>query len=383
MVTSTVNCMTSFISGFVIFTVLGYMAEMRNLDVSEVAKDTGPSLLFITYAEAIANMPASTFFAIVFFLMLITLGLDSTLVQCSFIDRKVADVTVQYGNFLQFQEEVIKALMFVTQEDEGPSTSETDTARIVPRLEGVITAVLDEFPHVWGKRRELFVFLLISLCFLGALSTLTFGGAYMVKLFEEYATGPAVLTVVFLEAIAVSWFYGINQFCRDVREMLGFTPGWFWRICWVAICPLFLLFIICSFMSSPPELRLFNYTYPTWSVVLGYCIGTSSFICVPVYMVYRLASTPGTLKEKAFRLKIGRCYSCKETTSILMYMDLELDLNIAEESWRLLHSQFTREIKAQTTHVRAHVPDAARDDLYRQIPERACFQRHISDSPEK
>ncbi|XP_071994445.1 sodium-dependent serotonin transporter [Engystomops pustulosus] len=246
LVTSTVNCMTSFISGFVIFTVLGYMAQMRNLDVSEVAKDTGPSLLFITYAEAIANMPASTFFAIVFFLMLITLGLDSTFAG----------------------------------------------------LEGVITAVLDEFPHVWGKRRELFVFLLITLCFLGALSTLTFGGAYMVKLFEEYATGPAVLTVVFLEAIAVSWFYGINQFCRDVREMLGFTPGWFWKICWVAICPLFLLFILCSFLSSPPELRLFNYTYPTWSVVLGYCIGTSSFICVPVYMVYRLSSTPGSLKER-------------------------------------------------------------------------------------
>lgn len=41
LVTSAVNCMTSFVSGFVIFTVLGYMAEMRNEDVSEVAKDTG------------------------------------------------------------------------------------------------------------------------------------------------------------------------------------------------------------------------------------------------------------------------------------------------------------------------------------------------------
>lgn len=43
---------------------------------------SGPSLLFITYAEAIANMPASTFFAIIFFLMLITLGLDSTVSEC-------------------------------------------------------------------------------------------------------------------------------------------------------------------------------------------------------------------------------------------------------------------------------------------------------------
>ncbi|MEE6468581.1 hypothetical protein FKM82_008321 [Ascaphus truei] len=249
LITSTVNCMTSFMSGFVIFTVLGYMAEMRNLDVSEVAKDAGPSLLFITYAEAIANMPASTFFAIIFFLMLITLGLDSTFAG----------------------------------------------------LEGVITAVLDEFPHVWGKRRELFVFLLITVCFLGALSTLTFGGAYMVKLFEEYATGPAVLTVVFLEAIAVSWFYGIRHFCSDVKEMLGFTPGWYWQICWVAICPIFLLFIICSFISSPPDLRLFDYKYPYWTTVLGYCIGLSSFICVPVYMVYRLASTPGSLKERIMK----------------------------------------------------------------------------------
>uniref|UniRef100_G1Q8Q6 Solute carrier family 6 member 4 n=15 Tax=Amniota TaxID=32524 RepID=G1Q8Q6_MYOLU len=33
----------------------------------------------------------------------------------------------------------------------------------------------------------------------------------------------------------------ITQFCSDVKEMLGFSPGWFWRICWVAISPLFLL----------------------------------------------------------------------------------------------------------------------------------------------
>ena len=43
--------MTSFVSGFVIFTVLGYMAEMRKEDVSEVARDAGrPSVLFRTLA---------------------------------------------------------------------------------------------------------------------------------------------------------------------------------------------------------------------------------------------------------------------------------------------------------------------------------------------
>ncbi|XP_060541249.1 sodium-dependent serotonin transporter-like, partial [Pantherophis guttatus] len=127
------------------------------------------------------------------------------------------------------------------------------------------------------------------------------GGAYVVKLFEEYATGPAVIAVVFLESIAVAWFYGVTQFCSEVKEMLGFVPGWFWRICWGVISPAFILFILCSFVASPPEIRLFDYTYPYWTMVLGYCIGTSSFICIPAYMVYRLARTPGTLKERLLK----------------------------------------------------------------------------------
>lgn len=43
-VTSLVNCLTSFVSGFVIFTVLGYMAEMRKVEVEDVARDKGQQL---------------------------------------------------------------------------------------------------------------------------------------------------------------------------------------------------------------------------------------------------------------------------------------------------------------------------------------------------
>lgn len=48
-----VNCMTSFVSGFVIFTVLGYMAEMRNEEVSEVAKDAGGNVgsIYVLYSS--------------------------------------------------------------------------------------------------------------------------------------------------------------------------------------------------------------------------------------------------------------------------------------------------------------------------------------------
>lgn len=33
--------------------------------------------------------------------------------------------------------------------------------------------------------------------------------------------------------IAVCWVYGIGRFSEDIRLMLGFYPGLYWRVCWV------------------------------------------------------------------------------------------------------------------------------------------------------
>uniref|UniRef100_A0A672QDX3 Transporter n=1 Tax=Sinocyclocheilus grahami TaxID=75366 RepID=A0A672QDX3_SINGR len=225
LVTSSVNCLTSFLSGFVIFTVLGYMAEMRQQGVETVAKDAGPSLLFIIYAEAIANMPAATFFSIIFFLMIIMLGLDSTVSLSCFLETLANEFS------------------------------------------------LNEF---------VFSLCLLSLLFLN-------------------------LTMCTKSVCKIR--AGTTRFCNDVQLMLGFAPGVFWRVCWVAICPCFLLFIIGSFLAFPPEVRLFDYLYPFWTTVLGYCIGVSSFICVPSYMVYHLVTTKGTFKQVSLdRQKLQNTY---------------------------------------------------------------------------
>lgn len=39
LVTSVINCLTSFLAGFVIFSVLGYMAHVLQKDISNVATD--------------------------------------------------------------------------------------------------------------------------------------------------------------------------------------------------------------------------------------------------------------------------------------------------------------------------------------------------------
>ncbi|KAG9339573.1 hypothetical protein JZ751_023464 [Albula glossodonta] len=224
------------------------MAEKRNVEVEDVAKDKGPSLLFITYPEAIANMVGSTFFAIIFFVMMITLGLDST-----------------FGG-----------------------------------LEAIITAVMDEYPEYLSHRRELFVLGLVSVCFLGSLSTLTNGGAYVVKLLEEFGVSCSIIAVGFLEAIAVSWFYGIQRFSNDIKSMLGYAPGIFWKVCWVAISPAFL-------------------AYPEWTITVGYFIGASSFMWIPIYMVYKLVWTPGSLKQRlAVCLRPERTMPDLQTDSLSM-----------------------------------------------------------------
>lgn len=69
--------MTSFVAGFVIFSVLGYMAHASGKSIQEVATE-GPGLVFVVYPAAIATMPGSMFWALIFFMMLLTLGLDSS-----------------------------------------------------------------------------------------------------------------------------------------------------------------------------------------------------------------------------------------------------------------------------------------------------------------
>lgn len=77
LLTSLINSATSFVAGFVIFSVLGYMAHASGKSIQDVATE-GPGLVFIVYPAAIATMPGSMFWALIFFMMLLTLGLDSS-----------------------------------------------------------------------------------------------------------------------------------------------------------------------------------------------------------------------------------------------------------------------------------------------------------------
>lgn len=70
------NVLTSIFAGFVIFSVIGYLAHELNVEVEHVV-DQGAGLAFIVYPEVVARLPVAPLWAFLFFFMLLTLGLDS------------------------------------------------------------------------------------------------------------------------------------------------------------------------------------------------------------------------------------------------------------------------------------------------------------------
>lgn len=107
--TSTVNCLTSFLAGFVIFSVLGYMAHVLKKDIQDVAAD-GPGLVFIVYPEALATMTGSSVWSVLFFTMLITLGLDSTF---GGLEAMITGLCDQHPKLLRRHREIFVAFLLI------------------------------------------------------------------------------------------------------------------------------------------------------------------------------------------------------------------------------------------------------------------------------
>lgn len=238
------NSGTSFVSGFAIFSILGFMAQEQGVDIADVA-ESGPGLAFIAYPKAVTMMPLPTFWSILFFIMLLLLGLDSQFVE----------------------------------------------------VEGQITSLVDLYPSFLrkGYRREIFIALICSVSYLLGLMMVTEGGMYVFQLFDYYAaSGVCLLWVAFFECFVIAWIYGTDNFYDCIEDMIGYRPGPWMKYSWAVVTPV--LCVGCFIFSLAKYVPLtYNkvYKYPDWAIGLGWSLALSSMLCIPLVMVVRLLQTEG------------------------------------------------------------------------------------------
>ncbi|XP_045931467.1 sodium- and chloride-dependent GABA transporter 2-like isoform X2 [Micropterus dolomieu] len=243
------NSGTSFVAGFAIFSALGFMAYEQNTDISKVAQ-SGPGLAFIAYPRAVAMMPFPQLWAIFFFIMIILLGLDSEFVG----------------------------------------------------LEAFVTTISDMNPaffHV-GHRRKLLLLAVCVVSFFIGLVMVTEGGLYIFQLFDYYAcSGMTLLLFATGQSVCIGWIYGADRFYENIDGMIGYRPFPLIKYCLKYLTPVICMGTFVFSLVKYTPLKFNNTTeYPWWGYALGWWFTLSSTLMIPLVMLYKVSTTPGTLRQR-------------------------------------------------------------------------------------
>ncbi|XP_043430651.1 sodium- and chloride-dependent glycine transporter 1 isoform X1 [Leopardus geoffroyi] len=238
---SITNCATSVYAGFVIFSILGFMANHLGVDVSRVA-DHGPGLAFVAYPEALTLLPISPLWSLLFFFMLILLGLGTQFCL----------------------------------------------------LETLVTAIVDEVGNEWILQKKTYVTLGVAVAgFLLGIPLTSQAGIYWLLLMDNYAASFSLVVISCIMCVSIMYIYGHRNYFQDIQMMLGFPPPIFFQICWRFVSPAIIFFILIFTVIQYQPITYNHYQYPGWAVAIGFLLALSSVICIPLYALFQLCRTDG------------------------------------------------------------------------------------------
>jgi len=214
------------------------MAELRNCSLADELNSAagGTGLAFIVMAEVFVQIPAAPVWSILFFLMLLSLGVGS-----------------QIGI-----------------------------------LEGVISMLFDH-PKLKYVKKPILVGVVVVGSYMVGLLFVTGSGEYWLTLFDTFgATGLTIIALV--EIICVMYVYGHKRFSDDIETMTGYRPGLYWQIMWRFVSPSVMTIIVTSSVYSMfkkyPTYTAWNkekasteeLAYPGWSLAIAALLSVASLI---------------------------------------------------------------------------------------------------------
>lgn len=240
------NSATSIFSAIVVFAIVGFRAERTGADIKDITDRSGPGLAFVLFTEALIHMPGAPFWAVMFFIMLLLLGLDS-----------------QFGT-----------------------------------LEAFIT-VLRDIKSIGKIRKEIVVGVVCFGMFIISTPFILGNGVYLFQLFDQFSATLPLLIIGFFEFVAIGWVFGVERFFTEVCNK---TPSRnalrFWTAIWMFVNPIIMFIIffgsLISGLISPLEYDRYHnleeetIDYPSWALFIGAVIVLSSQLVIPVVLIGRL-----------------------------------------------------------------------------------------------
>lgn len=178
---------TAIVGGLAVFGALGHLAHIKGLPVEDVVL-SGPGLTFVSYPEIINALPMAPLFGVLFFLMLLTLAIDSAFSM----------------------------------------------------LEAVASAVIDKWG--WSHRRT-------NLTVGGAAFLLgiplTFGvGLHWLDIVDRFMNQIGLAIVVLGECLLIGYYYRAHRMREYVNKLSDFSVGVWWDICIMIITPAAILWLL-------------------------------------------------------------------------------------------------------------------------------------------
>jgi len=217
-ITSFSNCATSFLAGFAVFSIIGFIMQALNIPVGEVST-SGLFLAFVSYPVAISMMPAANaIIGVLFFLCLFFLGTTSA-------------YFLAYG--------------------------------------GVISPIMDKF----GTSRVKTTAFVCAIAFIIGLLVFTRGGGlYWLDMVDRAVSFYGLLITGALACLVIGWVFGTQKLREHLNETSDIKVGAWWDWLIKIVVPAGLLFVVIygGFMNdiSPEGYEgYFSWSWPIWTIL--------------------------------------------------------------------------------------------------------------------
>lgn len=169
-------------------------------------------------------------------------------------------------------------------------------------FETCVSAIIDEFPHLFRTRRVQVAAAACVIEFLLGLPLITQGGIYVLQIIDWYCASFSLMLISFTECMAISWVYGVERFFKDIELMIGYKPTRMWSYAWRFVTPVAILFIWLFSVATLGPVTYGEKSYPHWAVVFGWCLSVCSVIPIPLIAAIQIYRQKGPLIQRVKKL---------------------------------------------------------------------------------